>query len=126
MVKCVINGIFYEIILDHFPISGSFKYRIDSGLYYLSYVCRESWTFSLGNKVNFRNSLDSTVWDIVYASNNANIAYDNCIVIFSSLFNKHFPLVTKKFKVKDINKPYITNDIKDLTKQKNILQKKFS
>ena len=86
VVNCVNKGIFYEFISDHFPIFGSFKCGTDSGFNQPSYVYRESRDFSLGNKVNLKNALDSIVWDLVYASNNANIAYDNFILIFSSLF----------------------------------------
>ena len=62
---------------------------------------------------------------MVYASVDADIAYTNFMTIFNALYNKFFPLMTKKIKTKHLNKPFINDNIKNLISQKNALQRKY-
>ena len=73
---------------------------------------------------NFKHALQEVDWSLTYASGNPNIAYNNFFLIFKSLFDAHFPMISKKVSEKSINKPYITNELKQLINQKHKLQKK--
>ena len=46
---------------------------------------------------------------------------NNYFAQYKSLYNKHFPLKTKKVHNKTLSKPWITNDIQKLIKNKNFL-----
>ena len=40
--------------------------------------------------------------------------YNSFIAVISSLYNKHFPIITQRVKVLDYKKPYISSEIKNL------------
>ena len=80
-------------------------------------------------EIKFRNynsvksELLNVDWSLVLNSSICDFAYDNFITIFSAIFNKNFPLITKAVQ-KSHNKPYITQEIKELIIERNKLLKK--
>lgn len=75
--------------------------------------------FNSANIDQFKVHLEDVCWNLACASSDPN-------TIFHACFNKCFPQVTIKTKEKWLNKPYITQDIRSLIKEKNKLQKKFA
>ena len=65
-------------------------------------------------------------WDLIYAAEDGQIAYQNFSTIFLALFNKNFPLLTKEIKYKRNGMPYLTSELKSLIKLKNNLKKKYA
>ena len=59
-------------------------------------------------------------------SQDPQVSFDNFERIFTAVFMKCFPLITKKIKNKNRNKPHVTNEIKELIKEKNSLQRKYA
>ena len=122
--KVKYNGILYTHISDHFPIFSIFD--IEGTL--LNSDSRKLLLFrdfSDLNIENFKQDLDQTSWDLVFATIDANIAYENFFLIFKNLFDKHFPIIHKSINLNHHNKPYITNELKVLIKEKNRIHKKF-
>ena len=78
------------------------------------------------NKMKFKNDLKNLTWDTVLSSHDPNTPYNNFIEIFLLLFHDNFSLITKRIRLKDLQKHYITPEIKNLITNKNKLQKKFS
>ena len=76
--------------------------------------------FSERNKAKFLDELKNSNWEVVYANDNANEAYDLFIKKFKKIYNKCFPLVKiSRSKFKD--KPWITKGLKISTRHKNNL-----
>ena len=121
LVNLQSSGIIFDKTSDHFPIFscfkiGSKKFKSDkSESFEIKYR-----NFSDINIINFRSELQKVDWSLVY-SNYSNSSYENFLLIFKNLYNKHFPILTRKVKLN--NKPYITNEIKRLIREKNKLQK---
>ena len=122
------NGIIYDnSISDHFPIFSIFKISNK----FCNSKDQKSHTisfrkFSSDNILKFKNELQQVDWNLILSSNDANVASNNFSLIFNNIFNKTFPLIVKKLKNSYPQKPYITDEIKSLIKQKNKLQRKFA
>ena len=121
------SGIIYNKITDHFPIFAIYN----------SEECHTSNTETRDNIVTYRNygmdnintfkqCMEDVSWEIVYSSIDPNVAYSNFMMIFTACFDKHFPLITKHINDKDVDKPYITQDIKALKIEKNKLARKYA
>ena len=123
--RCLTNGILYDNTSDHFPIFSFFNVneKIDRvlGSKMINYR-----VFNDDNINNFKNDLQQVDWSLTYSSTNSNVAYNNFILIFKSLFEKNFPLITKQINLKNSDKPYITPHIKSLIKEKNRLQNLYA
>ena len=105
--NCIKNGIVFDDSLsDHFPIFAVFNH-----LEQVNNDNRKKETiltyrdFSVNNINNFKTQLNLVDWGLITGSNNVNVACDNFNLIFSNLFERHFPILTKKVKNSD-NKPY--------------------
>ena len=113
--------IIYCHISDHFPTVATFNDKNKEKL-----KSSQEITYRDFSQTNIDNELNNTVWDLVYCTDDPNIAFDNFDCIFSNIFNKCFPLIKKKVRYKNKRKPYINNELYNLIKQKNLLQKKYS
>ena len=111
LINNKLNGIFYDQISDHFPVFSFFDIKSNSfdHNYRTSFKFRD---FSTENMNNFKYALQEVDWNLTYASDNPNIAYNNFLLIFKSLFDAHFPVIVKNISEKSMNKPYITNELK--------------
>ena len=123
--KLKASGVIYCNISDHFPVFSTFNLELqhnepktEKTLYYRDY--KES------NITNFKSHLTEVCWDLVFASHNPEVAYDNFISLFIPSFERFFPLKCKSLKSKSFKKPYITCEIRNLIKEKNKLQKKYA
>ena len=116
-----INGILFEKTTDHFPVFSFFKNNFQKGDKNKSKPIEiEYRDFNDNNILSFRLDLQEVDWSLVNV-NNSNVAYDNFLLIFNNLFDKHFPIKTREIKLD--KKIYITNEIKKTIRDKNRLQK---
>ena len=78
------------------------------------------------NSLNlFKQNLFETSWDSLKNMADPNELYDKFLKIFSSLYEKYFPLTNVKLKPKRKNSPWITNGIAKSPKRKQKLYKNF-
>ena len=117
-------GIIYSRISDHFPVVSSFDLTCSKNTN--SKITKLIRKFNDTNTEKFTESLRNTSWDLVLSSINPNVILENFYSIFNALFNKHFPLEPVKHTKSNDNKPYITNEIKSLIKEKHKLQRKYA
>ena len=78
------------------------------------------------NRNSLSNEILSQDWKFIERYNCADSAYDAFSDKIISLYNKNFPIKTKKIKQIDLSKPYVTNEIKLLIKRKHQLQKLYN
>ena len=110
---------------DHFPVT---------------FVIKLKTKFSPNNQVDqfifkrdfnentltlFKQNLFETSWDSVKKIDDSNESYNKFLEIFSSLYEKYFPLTKVKLKPKRKNSPWITNGIAKSSKRKQKLHEKF-
>lgn len=76
------------------------------------------------NISKLRNDLLKEEWKDVYTSD-VNIAYESFLNCYLSLYNKHCPNVPYKPVKRNIEKPWLTNGLKNACKKKNKLYKVF-
>ena len=83
--KVKYDGILYTHISDHFRIFSAFDIegvneKVDNKkhIYFRN--------FSDLNVENFKNDLQQTFWDLIFGTDDANVAYKNSILIFQNLF----------------------------------------
>ena len=107
------NGILYESVSDHMPVFSCFKlnYPVDNNNVKTEITYR---SFSEDNLNSFKIDLQDVTWDLVLNSSNPEVAYDNFELIFLSIFNKNFPILTKTISKKANNKPYVTHEIREI------------
>lgn len=120
----VSGSIILNHISDHFPTISNFKLslnKIKTETYkYITY--RE---FSDLNHLKFSEELSQVQWDLVLTSTDANIAYSYFSLFICNVFEKCFPFVTRKFKVRYKDKKYITPQIRSLMRERDKLYKKY-
>ena len=117
------SGILYQSVSDHLPIFSIFK-TVNGNVHQPTNI--EYRKFSSSNISSFKHDLENTVWDLITNSNDPDVSYDNFDLIFSSLYNKNFPLIKKQVNKNKKSKPFITQEIKALMKERDRLQNKFS
>ena len=116
--SCINSGIVHNNISDHFPVFAAFTYNLSSiqSDKFFEYEYRD---FSLNNKNGFKEDLLNVDWTLIFNSNNPNVSYDNFITIFLALFNKNFPILKKRVSRNNLNKQYVTNELKILIEEKH-------
>jgi len=61
---------------------------------------------------SFATTIGNTSWDNVVVPDDASASYSNVIGIFSSVYDKPFPVITKRLKlINNKHKPWITSAI---------------
>ena len=118
-------GIILSSLTDHYPIFATTKYYQRNNRSSQAY--ESFYTRVRNDSANdvFRNILLQTNWN--------NLMLETCVVSMFSSFNKiiihaynaAYPMIKRKRKIKDIEQPYIDNEIKFLIKEKHKLQKKY-
>lgn len=117
-------GLLISDISDHLPVF----YISDNRLIE---PCKKKFLFKTYRDTNeynvqhFSQSLAEFDWQDLNLNNNANVTYDNFLNIFTSLYNDCFPIVTKKIKINNYHKPWITPGILISIRKKNNLYKKW-
>jgi len=118
------SGIIISDLSDHLPIffiSGN-KLTSKRNNFIVNSYRDESNYFNL---INFKDKLAKYDWHINLTSSNANTAYNDFMLSFSSLYNECFPIIHKKVKLLNYSKPWITPAILKSTKRKNYLYKNW-
>ena len=115
------NIIIWDDMTDHFPICSSFKT--------LSQPCNHKFItrrkFTEAAKVAFSRDISEKDWNDIYCINDANDAYDIFIDYFSTLYDRYFPKVTVKIKLRprQSSAPYMTPALRDMYREKRRLHR---
>ena len=122
----LLNGIIYCHISDHFPVYSCFttNNHVSSNNRATTTITYRAQSDTSVEK--FMNDIASTDWTNFYNTQDASLCYDQLHSRVLTLYNQHFPIKSKTMKEQHQNKPYITNEIKILIKERNKLQRKFS
>ena len=64
-------------------------------------------------------------WDIIYREKDVDLAYNEFLRIFSSLYDKHCPIKKYNRKLAYTNCPWITKGLQNASKKKNTLYRDF-
>ena len=115
----ILNGILLTNISDHFPIFHIVKnmsYSIETNALIKRRVNEE-------NIQSFKEKLSEINWDEILMKQDTQHAYDSFQQTFSTLYNECFPWISIKTGHRKY-KPWLTDDLKLIIKQKNKLYKK--
>lgn len=118
------SGIIYDDISDHFPVYALFKLSCATEEVIPTTIKYRS--FCENNILKFHEKLSEVCWNQVYQSNDPNEIMINFSNVFNDCFNQVFPLREKVIKNITLDKPYITQNIKEIINEKNKLQRKFA
>ena len=69
--------------------------------------------------------VDSDSWDNLKTSNDSNLAYNQFLDTFTSLYNECFPRVKMKVKVQNSFRPWITKGIAKSSEKKQKLYERY-
>ena len=81
--------------------------------------------FSDKNKESFKQDLQKINWEELNILNCTNTLYKHFIKIFSSIYDKNFPLLETEVKLKDLRTPWMSKAMRKSSKQKQKLYIKF-
>jgi hypothetical protein len=118
-------GVLFNDITDHFPI---FVLTNKSNNNDKHNKGKTHFTKRNINKTNidsFKAELNHLNWNDIMSNSCANDSYNEFINIFTELYNKHFPKVTKKINKRQQSKPWISSGIIKSIKTRNNLYKTF-
>ena len=76
-------------------------------------------------KQQFSKMISVIDWSTIAGIESVDDTYESFIELVSSKFNYCFPVVSKKEKMLDLQKPYISSDIKSLIREKHRLQRLY-
>ena len=119
------SGIIFYNLTDHFPVF--LRHKLSS----VDLDPRDNFVstkFRLRNSVRdeiFRAALERFSVDRYSRHVGVNNIYNAFIFDLTNAYNEAYPFIVKKKKRLDIDKPYITPEIKKLIKRKHALQKKY-
>ena len=110
---------------DHFPVIFVIKLetKFSPNNQVDQFIFRRD--FNENTPTLFKQNLFETSWDSVKKIDDSNESYNKLLEIFSSLYEKYFPLTKVKLKPKRKNSPWITNGIAKSSKRKQKLYEKF-
>ena len=116
------SGIIRSRVTDHFPV---FVTRKSEAQVRDSHETVSYRNFSTSNKQKFRDALSRTNWTNVLECDNVESMYNSFSDTMTSLFIECFPMCTRRKKTLDIDKPFITDEIKCLIKEKHKITKLY-
>ena len=122
ITKC---GIILSSITDHFPICITTKYYQANNSVDHAY---KKYSIRLRNELSdgiFRNILSRADWNDLLTKNNVADIFSSFNDIVVKAYDAAFPVVERRRKIKDLEKPYIDHEIKQLIRDKHKLQKKY-
>ena len=124
--KCDVNcGIVLSHISDHFPVFACFDMTKPPSkhpnLVNFEYRVRNETSYKL-----FEEKLNMINWDQMLEITDINRIYPLFESTLYSIYNDSFPIKSVRRRKVDMDKPYITNEIKDLIKLKHNLQRKYN
>lgn len=115
------SGVFCQSISDHMPIFLSVKRKVKT----LNSCTHEFQLITQQRLEAFRNELLCTDWYDVYTAQNANSAYEHFLRIFTSCYQRCFPLRSSTKRPAKIRKPWVTKELLYKIKTKTKLYLKF-
>ena len=120
------SAIIKTVESDHFPIIFTTKLKtISSPKNHMDqFTYKRDFNQTLLNL--FKQKLFETSWNSLKNIAEANESYHKFLKIFSSLYEKYFPLTKVKLKSKRKKSPWITNGITKSSKRKEKLSEIFS
>ena len=107
---------------DHFPIFLVLKNFEPSGPKH-SVIKKRQITEE--NKVIFNDELSLTDWSMVYAEQCTNTCYDLFLEKFLEIYNKTFPVIQRRVKIKTLLNPWFTKGFLKSSKMKQQLYNKY-
>jgi len=116
------SGIIKSDLSDHFPIFLVLKNFEPSGPKH-SVIKKRQITEE--NKVIFNDELSLTDWSMVYAEQCTNTCYDLFLEKFLEIYNKTFPVIQRRVKIKTLLNPWFTKGFLKSSKMKQQLYNKY-
>ena len=113
------NGILLSNLSDHFPIFhvvNNYCSELKDNTIIKRKICDENVSL-------FKEKLSSYDWNNVFIQEDPQCAYDIFHDIYSTLYDACFPMVKIKLGRRN-SKPWLSNELKNMIKQKNRLYKK--
>ena len=116
------SGVITSLISDHFTVFVSFSKcgRTNDCSSYVEVERRKINDLSLAT---LKSSLENCDWERLKGIQDAECAYSEFARVISDNFDACCPVVSYKVKKNDIDKPYITTEIKALIRQKHKVQR---
>ena len=120
------SGLIYSSITDHYPI---FTTILDNSPHANNDIvpkttqCRIIDDFKIRK---FKSALQISFLNSLQNIENAQSAFTHFLNIFDSLYDKHFPIVTKLVKEKSLLKPWVTEILIQRIKIRDKLAKKYN
>ncbi len=118
-------GVLFNDITDHFPIFMILNNNINN------YPKTKQKKYHTTRKINqstmdsFSAELEQVNWDKVLNNSSSDNSYHIFIKLFTELYDKHFPKITKQINIKQQSKPWITAGIIKSIKTRNKLYKSY-
>ena len=110
-------------ISDHFPVIAALNIsKVKTEEKYKSITKR---IFTVNNKTNFFNELNTVDWLGLENCKSTNATYDKFHEMFYNVYDKNFPKITKKVRIKDLRTPWFTKGMKKSSRIKQKLYIKF-
>ena len=110
------NGIIKTSISDHFAIFAAIKLSNENTRNQKIKVKKRF--FSDKNKESFKQDLQKINWEELNILNCTNTLYKHFIKIYSSIYDKNFPLLEIEVKLKDLQTSWMSNATRKSSKQK--------
>ena len=123
MSDCLKSGVLFIDLSDHLAVFQFSKIKTNKDEKVKEKMSKR--IMSEKNISKFKNSLDIKSWDNLYEDNNAELAYQKFMDVFSSCFEECFPVISFTKKHSDFNKPWFSPDLLKLLKKKNKLYKRY-
>ena len=117
------NGIIKTFISDHFAIFAAIKLSNEKTRNQKIKI--KKIFFSDKNKESFKQDFQKMNWEELSILNFTNTLYKHFIKIYSSIYDKNFPLLETEVKLKDLQTPWMSKAMRKSLKQKQKLYIKF-
>ena len=117
------NRIIKTFISDHFAIFAAIKLSNEKAR--KQKIKIKKIFFSDKNKESFKQDLQKINWEELNILNCTNTLYKHFIKIYSSIYDKNFPLLQTETKLKDLQTPWMPKAMRKSLKQKQKLYIKF-
>ena len=111
------KGIIKSYMSDHFPVLVSLCSPTKIHKEYQKITIHKKAIHDT-NLMAFKKDLRSAIWNSINHSPETNSKYETFLKIFSELYEKHFSLKLFQIKAKDLQAPWISKGLKQLSKQK--------
>ena len=119
------SGLIYSSISDHYPIFVTIPH-FNPNTQDKSQITVKTRLIDEFRIRKFKYALQRSFHDLIDNINDAKVAFAQFYSIFNSLYNTHFPLITKQMKQKAILKPWVSESLAKRIKIKDRLARQFN